>query len=139
MARENRLIMKTGKLAILAAVALAAAGCVSTVTDEQPGSMPAYRDRIDAHYDQPLNKVYAAAKRALNSYGNITREGSLLVSGNEVLTLEGLLNQKRVWMRAEATKPGATKVTIQIRAPMGGTDLEMARELEKQIAFELTP
>lgn len=132
-------IMKTVKFAILAAAALCAAGCVHTVTDQNPGPMPAYRDRIEAKYDQPAKKVYEAAKRAINSYGNITREGSLTGGVAEVLTLEGSINQKRVWMRIEPAQPPTTVVTIQIRAPAGGTDLTLAHDLQKQIAFELTP
>ena len=131
--------MKTVKFAILAAAALCAAGCVRTVTDQNPGSMPAYRDRIETKYEQPAQKVYEAAKRAINSFGNITREGTLTGGANQIFTLEGSINQKRVWLRVEAVKPAASVVTIQIRAAVGGTDLTLARDLEKQIAFELTP
>jgi hypothetical protein len=131
--------MKKEMFAVLAAVALGAAGCVSDVTQSKPGSMPGYRDRIAAQYSQPAAKVFEAAKRAVNSYGNVVREGSLVVGTNEVFTLEGTINQSRIWMRVEPAKPATTTVTIQVRGAVGGTDLELARELKERIAFELTP
>jgi hypothetical protein len=131
--------MKKEMFAVLAAVALGTAGCVSNVTQSKPGSPPAYRDRIEASYGQPAAKVFEAAKRAVNSYGNIVREGSLIVGTNEVFTLEGSINQSRIWMRIEPAKPPTTTVTIQVRGAVGGTDLELACELKERIAFELTP
>jgi hypothetical protein len=131
--------MKKGILAILALAALGVAGCVSTVTEENPGNLPAYRDRVELRFEKPLKDVFAAAKRALNSYGNIDREGSFLAGANEVCTIEGSVNQAGVWMRLESVGPSATKVITQIRKKGGGTDLPMAHELEQRIAFELAP
>ncbi len=132
--------MKKETLAVLAAAALCVFGCKSsTVADRQPGPMPGYRDRTERRFDRPLNDVFAAAKRAFVSYGNITAENSFFSTTNQVHTLAGLVNQSRVWMRIEGVTPTATLVTVQIRAKMGGTDLAMAEELENRIAFELTP
>ncbi len=130
--------MKKTLIAVLA-VACCAAGCVSTVTERNPGKMPAYRDRSDRRYDYPLDQVFEAAKRAINSYGNITKEGSWFTSTNEVRTLEASINQFGVWMRLEGLSPSATLVITQVRAPLGGTDLARAHELENRIAFELKP
>lgn len=124
---------------VLAVAALGVTGCVSTVTEPNPGGRPAYRDRVEHRFERPLNEVFEAAKRALNSYGNITQEGSFSTSSNEVRTIAGTINQYGVWMRLEGVAPSATSVIIQIRSTMGGTDLRMADELEKRIAFELTP
>jgi hypothetical protein len=131
--------MKKVMFAVLTVAALGVAGCVSTVTETTPGKMPAYRDRVDHRFERPLNDVFEAAKRALNSYGNITREGSISTSSNEVRTIAGNINQYGVWMRLEGVAPSATLVIIQIRSPLGGTDLQRADELQKRIAFELTP
>ncbi len=131
--------MKKETFAVIGCVALCVVGCVSTVTEPNPGSMPAYRDRTERRYDRPLNDVFEAAKRALISYGNITAESSFSTSTNQVRTLAGSVNQTKVWMRIEGVTPSVTAVVIQMRAKLGGTDLSMAHELENRIALELAP
>jgi hypothetical protein len=122
----------------LAGAALGVAGCASNVTEQNAGgNLPAYRDRVESRYDRPLNDVFEAAKRALNSYGNITQEGTLLTSPNPVRTLAGSVNQRGVWLRLEGVAPSVTSVTLQIRSRWGGTDLPLAHELEQRITLEL--
>ncbi len=129
--------MKKGFLFFLAGATLVVAGCVGTVTQDKPGNLPAYRDRFESQFDRPANQVFEAAKRAFNSYGNITRESTSPPGPNQLCFIEGTLNQYRVWMRVEGVSASATKMVVQIRAPMGGTSREMANELQKRTAFEL--
>lgn len=131
--------MKKETFAVLVGVALCIVGCVGTVTEPKPGPMPAYRDRVESRYDRPLNDVFEAAKRALNSYGNITAESEFSTGTNQVRTLAGSVNQAKVWLRIEGVKPSVTSVIVQLRSQLGGTDLTMAHELEKRIALELSP
>ena len=131
--------MKNEVFAVLAGVALGVVGCVNTVTEPKPGSLPAYRDRVERRFDRPLNVVFEASKRALNSYGNIAGESAFSTGTNQVRTLSGSLNQTKVWMRIEGVTPSVTLVTVQMRAALGGTDLAMAQELENRIALELAP
>jgi hypothetical protein len=131
--------MKKEAFALVAGVALCVVGCVSTVTEPTPGRMSAYRDRVERRFDRPLNEVFEASKRALNSYGNITAESAFATSTNQVRTLSGAVNQAKVWMRIEGVKASVTSVTVQMRGAMGGTDLAMAQELENRIALELSP
>lgn len=131
--------MKKVTFAILAGVAFCVVGCVSTVTETKPGIMPAYRDRVERRFDRPLNEVFEASKRALNSYGNITAESAFSTATNQVRTLSGSVNQAKVWMRIEGVTPSVTSVTVQMRAALGGSDLTMAQELENRIALELAP
>jgi hypothetical protein len=130
--------MKKGMLIVLAGVALCVAGCVSTVTQENPGYAGAYRDRVEKRFDRPAGQVFEAAKRALNSYGTITRESMSVANTNQLGFIEGSLNQYRVWMRVEGVSASATKLVVQMRASMGGTDLRMAQELQDRTAFELS-
>jgi len=129
--------MRKGITIILAVVALGVAGCVSKVTQDNPGRPPAYRDRIEAQYKQPAEKVFEAAKRAFNSFGNITRESASVSSAAQLCYIEGLINGSRVYIRIEGTSPTASKMIIQIRAPGGGTNLQMANELHRQTEVEL--
>lgn len=130
--------MKNRLTIVLAAMALCLTGCVSKVTQDNPGKTSAYRDRIEAKFQQPAQKVFEAAKRAFNSYGNITRESASVSSAAQLCYIEGTLNQDRVYIRIEGVSPSGTKMIVQIRAPLGGTNLQMANELVKRTEFELS-
>jgi hypothetical protein len=131
-------MMKKGFLALLAgAVIVTLVGCVNTVTEQQRGGVPAFRDRVEGRYERPLNTVFDAAKRALTSYGNVASEGQLHTSSNQVRTLEGYVNQNSIYMRIEAVDPKITSVIVQVRTKWGSTDLQVAHELEKRVALEL--
>jgi hypothetical protein len=58
-------------------------------------------------------------------------------STNVVKTVEGKVNQRTVWVRIEAIDPKVTAVTVQTRTPGGGSDIDLAHEIEKQIALKL--
>jgi uncharacterized lipoprotein NlpE involved in copper resistance len=130
--------MKKGIFALLAGVAvLSLTGCVNTVTEQKTGGMPAFRDRVEGRYERSLSQVYDAAKRALNSFGNISAEGQLHTTTNQVRTIEGFVNQNAIYMRVEAVTPAVTSIIVQVRTKWGGTDLQVAHELEKRVALEL--
>jgi hypothetical protein len=129
--------MNKGLRIILAGAALCLAGCVNTVTQDNPGKPPAYRDRIEAQYKQPAQKVFEAAKRAFTSFGNITRESASVSSAAQLCYIEGAINQDRVYIRIEGISPSSTKMIVQVRAPMGGTNLQMANEIQRQTEVEL--
>jgi len=131
--------MKTKLIVVLAGIAIGVVGCMSNIAEPQPGAMPGYLDRVDRRFDRPLNQVFEAAKRALNSYGTITAESAFATATNQVRTLSGSVNQTKVWMRIEGVTPSASVVIVQVRASMGGTDLALANDLESRIALELAP
>ncbi len=101
--------------------------------------MSGYRDRVERRFDRPLNVVFEASKRALNTYGNVTAESAFSTATNQVRTLTGLVNQSKVWIRIEGVTPSASLVTVQMRVATGGTDLTRVNELQNRIALELTP
>ena len=130
--------MRKGLNIILASLALCLGGCVGKVTQDNPGKPPAYRDRIEAQYKQPAEKVFAAAKRAFNTFGNMTRESSSVSSAAQLCFIEGNINGNQVYIRIEGTSATASKMIIQVRSPMGGTNLQLANELHRQTEVELT-
>lgn len=119
------------------AAPLLLAGCVNTVTQNQPGALPAYRDRLETRQQKPLEPVFEASKRALNSFGNITAEGKVFVGTNQVRIIEGSINGRAVYMRVEEIDPQLTAVVVQVRTRMGGTDLQIAKDVVRRIATEL--
>jgi hypothetical protein len=54
-----------------------------------------------------------------------------------VKTVTGKINQRSVWIRVEQLEPKVTGVTVQARTQGGGSDLNLAHEVEKQIALKL--
>lgn len=119
------------------AVTFCLVGCVHTVTENKPGQLPAYRDRLEVRYQKPVDVVFEAAKRALTSYGNITAEGKVFTGTNEVRVVEGLINARSIYMRLEQIDPQVTSAIIQVRTKLGGTDLRIAKDLVQRIPVEL--
>jgi len=131
--------MKFGFLAILAGVALGVVGCVSTVDDQKTAGLYLSRDKVQGNYKFPLNDVFEASKKALQSLGQLTRESTLLENTNQVRTLEGRVQSTDVWIRVEVVSPQVTAVTVQARSTWIGSNVPVAHEVEKQIALNLVP
>ena len=131
--------MKFGFLPILTGVALGAAGCVSTVDDQKTAGLYLSRDKVSGNYKFPLNTVFEASKKALQTLGQVTRESTLLESTNQVRALEGKVQDTDVWIRVEVTSPQVTAVTVQARSTWIGSNVPVAHEVEKQIALNLVP
>ena len=130
--------MKKEFFLLLAGVAICLTGCVGTVTEQNTGGVPVFRDRIEGRYERPITQVFDASKRALIAFGNISSEGSLHTSSNQVRTLQGYVNQNTIYMRVEAVTPTVTSVIVQVRSKWGGTDIQTAHDLEKRVALELS-
>ena len=69
--------------------------------------------------------------------GTLVNESILHSETNTVKTVEGKVNQRSVWVRVEAVAPNITGVAVQTRTKGGGSDLDLAHEIEKQIALKL--
>ena len=129
--------MKNVMHLLLLAVALSLVGCVGKVTEEKPGTKPGYKDRIEARYQRKIDLVFEASKRALSSYGNVTRVSNVLASTNDVRTVEGYINGQAVYIRIENVDPKTTAAVVQVRTKLGGTDLHTASEMAHEIAVQL--
>ena len=82
--------MKKGFLALLAGVVVVAlTGCVNTVTEQKTAGLKLSSDQLENRYEVTLNQAFDASKRALTSFGTVTRESNLLTTSNQVRTLEG--------------------------------------------------
>ena len=130
--------MKKGFFLLLAGAAICLTGCVGTVTEQKAGGVPVFRDRIEGRYERSVTQVFDASKRVLASLGNVSSEGSLHTSSNQVRTIEGYVNQNTIYMRVEGVTPTVTSVIVQVRSRWGGTDIQTAHDLEKRVALELS-
>jgi hypothetical protein len=129
--------MKIGFIAIIVITAAFGTGCVSTVTENKTAGVKLSADRVENRYQVSLARAFDASKRALASYGQVSRESTLLESTNQVRALEGKANGHNVWVRVQAIDPSVTAVTVQSRGAWSGSDIHTAHEVATRIALEL--
>jgi hypothetical protein len=113
-------------------------GCVKTVNERHTAGVPWVKDTVTGHYERPLDQVFDAAKEVIGSNGKLLNE-SVIHAGetNVVKTAQGKVNDRTVWVRVENADPNVTGVSVQTRTPGGGSDINLAHEIEKQIALKL--
>jgi hypothetical protein len=92
---------------------------------------------VGGQYERTVDQVAQAAKQVITSNGVLVNESTLYNRTNAVKTVEGKVNQRSVWVRIEGVDPKVTAVTVQTRTSGGGTDIDLAHEIEKQIALKL--
>jgi uncharacterized protein DUF3568 len=122
---------------LFAAAVLVGAGCVSTVNDRSTAGIPLVKDKIQGRYERPVDQIFQAAKEVIKENGVLSNESVLYNQTNAVKTVEGKVNQRTVWVRVEAIDPKVTEVTVQTRTSGGLSDIDLAHELEKEIALKL--
>ena len=123
--------------AILCGAILVGAGCVSTVNERTSPGVPFVKDRVEGRYERSVDQVFDASKQVVKTMGVLVREGVIYGQTNEVKTVEGKVNQRNVWIKVEGIEPKITSVIVQTRTSGGGADIDLAHELEKQIALKL--
>jgi len=130
---------KTISAVLFTAILLALVGCVSTVNDRTTAGVPFVRDRVEGRYERPPDQVFDAAKDVVRNLGTLVNESTLYNPTNNlaVKTVQGKVNQRNVWVRVEPVDPSVTSVVVQTRTPGGGSDIELAHEIEKRIALQL--
>jgi len=129
--------MKTILFATMLGVTLIAAGCVNTVNDRSTAGMPFTKDRVEGRYPRALDQVFQAAKDVIKKNGVLVNEGILYGQTNTVKTIEAKVNQRSVYIRVEPVDAKITSIIVQARTPGGGSDVDTAHELEKQVALAL--
>ncbi len=130
--------MKTKILMIFAGLALITAGCVGTVNGRKTAAVPfTSKDKVQGYYERSVDMVFDASKAVIKYNGTLVNESIMHDATNSVRTIEGRVNQRKVWVRVEGMDPKTTAVVVQARTSGGGSDIELAHELEKQIALKL--
>ncbi len=133
--------MKNNLMLALLGLAVVVAGCVATVDGNRAGGVPLIKDRIEARYDRPADEIFAAAKEVVALNGVLLNEGTIFGQTNAVnniaRTVIGNVSECRVWIRIEQIEPKISELTVQTRTKGGGSDLNLAAQLDKQIALKL--
>jgi hypothetical protein len=76
-------------------------------------------------------EIWKAAKDVLAFQGKLYSEDVMRS------TLEASVNTRTVWVRVDPVDQKSTRVTVQARTKGGGSDIELASEIDKQIAIRL--
>ena len=130
--------MNTKVITILCGAFALVVGCVGTVNDQHTAAVPFVKDQVGGQYERSVEQVFQAAKDVLLSMGTVVNESTLYGQTNTVRSLQGKVQQRNIWIRIEAVDPKPiTLVVVQARTKVGGTDLDLAHELDKQIAVRL--
>ena len=130
--------MKKKIFAVVAGVAVIVTGCVQTVTDTHTFAItPAARDSVAGRYQRDVNTVYRASKTVMERNGVLLTEYIPHDYTNAVLSLQGRINDRKVFMRVEQIDPKVSQVDVEARTKFGRVDLDLVHELEKEIALEL--
>jgi hypothetical protein len=106
-------------------------GCYPAVDGRRGMGMPFVKDSIEARYERSPMEIWKTAKEVISYNGQLYSEDVLKS------TLEGSVNTRTVWVRVEPLDDRVTRVIVQSRTRGGAADLEMAGEIDKQIALKL--
>ncbi|HEX4349613.1 MAG TPA: hypothetical protein VH251_04475, partial [Verrucomicrobiae bacterium] len=131
--QRMKLQIKILGLVLVTALAGLATGCVDTVDGRSQAGVPFIKDTITGSYERSVPQVVAAAKTVLAFNGKLTGENTINNS------LEAKVNGATVWVRVDQIdniKP-VSRVEVQVRNSAGGSNIDLAAELEKQIALQL--
>jgi hypothetical protein len=130
--------MKTKFFAALAGlVIIAAAGCISTVSGTKTPALTWSKDSVDGRYQRSVDQVYTASVAVIQNNGVLITEFIPHDTTNTTRALQGKVNQHNVWIRVQSVDPKVTEVTVQCRSTSGVSDIDIAHELEKEIALQL--
>ena len=117
---------------------MVATGCVSTVADTHTAAVPLRQDRVEGRYQRTVDQVYQASVQVIQHNGVVITEFIPHDTTNTVRSLRGKVSQCDVWLRVEAVDPQITQVTVQARTKWGNSNIDLAHELEKEIALQLS-
>jgi hypothetical protein len=106
-------------------------GCVNTVDGRREVGVPFIKDQVQGRYPRPVQDLWNASKDVLKFNGTLHSEDVLRG------TLEATIDTKSVWAKVESLQANLSQVTVQVRTRNGGTDVELAREIDKEIALRL--
>lgn len=116
---------------------LAGAGCYKTKEGRYRAGVPFSKDTIESRYERPVDQVYQAAKATLEFNGALNSEGSSATGDTASRTLTGKVNKRTLWVQVDEVEPRVTRVQVQARKSGGRGDVDLASEIDKQIALRL--
>ena len=118
-------------VSLMAVVVGLSSGCYSTETGRTKFGMPFAKDSIVSRYSRPVSVVFAAAKEVLAFNGTLTSEN--LIDN----TVTAKADSKTIYVKVTEVEAGVAQIATQVRGSAGGPDIDLASEIDKQIAIKL--
>jgi len=115
----------------LSALALFVSGCVSTPTGHSQAGVPLLKSTLTRRYPRSVEQLVAATRVVL------TRNGKLSVDNSVDNSFQAKVNERDVWVKITKVDDKVTELVIMVRKGLGA-DIDLAAELDKQIALQLT-
>jgi len=116
---------------VVSTLALVVTGCVSTIDGRKEVANPVVKDRIVRVYERPALECWAAAKDVLAVNGTVFSEDVMQS------TVSARVDTRTVRVKVEEMDKKMTRLTVQVRTRFGNSDLDLAGEMDKQIALQL--
>ena len=89
------------------------------------------KDTIESRYQRTVPQIFQAAKEVLAHNGTLTGENTI---SN---TLEAKVDTRTVVVKVDEVEPGVSRVLVQARTKARAADVDLAAEIDKQIALRL--
>jgi hypothetical protein len=121
----------------VAIITMVSTGCIKTVGGTRTAAVPFQKDRVEGRYQRSVDQVYQAAVQVIQNNGVMMTEFIPHDTTNTVRALQGKVNQRNVWVKVAAVDPQITQITVQARTKWGNRDIDLAHQLEKEIALQL--
>ena len=118
-------------LTLLTALLIATPGCYKTMDNRSKMGVPFTKDKIAGQYERSIEVVQTAARKVLQFNGTVISDD--IVSR----VLVGKVDTRTIYVRLVELEPNLTSVTVQARNKGGRPDIDLAAEVEKQIALNL--
>jgi hypothetical protein len=106
-------------------------GCYSTPDNHSYVGMPLAKDKIESRYERPVETIFAAAKEVLRFNGTLYGENTISH------TLEAKVDTRTVYVTVDEVEPKISRVVVQARKKSRLPDIDLAAEIDKQIALKL--
>jgi hypothetical protein len=106
-------------------------GCVSTVDGHSKMGVPLMKDSIQSRYERSKATMVTATKAVLGNIGTVTAQDVI----NNVITAK--VDTRTVWVKIFEVEPRLSALIVQARSKGGAPDVDLASEVDKQIALYL--
>lgn len=122
----------TKTLSLLAIILLAVVtGCETDPAGRKRAGVPFVKDTIESRYQRPPAQIFQASRQVLELNGTLTGENTINSS------LEAKVDNRTVIVKVDEVEPGVSRVLVQARRKGGTADIDLAAEIDKQIALKL--
>jgi hypothetical protein len=93
--------------------------------------VPFAKDRLESKYERSVAAIFAAAKEVLGNLGTLTSENTISK------TLQAKVDNNIVRVRVDEVEPNVSRVFVQARTKSGSGNIDLAAEVQTQIALQL--